>query len=92
MTMVTIPMNVSVTDDSVQMSAATARVSTPVEIGSAIEITSSDVYTGETTVTPTDSVQVLPTKEKYLTEDITVEPIPSNYGLITWNGSFITVS
>lgn len=90
--MVTIPMNVSVTDDSVQMSAATARVSTPVEIGSAIEITSSDVYTGETTVTPTDSVQVLPTKEKYLTEDITVEPIPSNYGLITWNGSFITVS
>lgn len=49
-------------------------------------------YTGETVVTPRSEEQVLETGEKYLTSNITVRPIPSNYGLITWDGSVITVS
>lgn len=49
-------------------------------------------YEGSYTVTPTQSTQTLPTADKNLAYDITVNPIPSNYGLITWNGSVLTVS
>ena len=49
-------------------------------------------YTGELTVTPGSQAQVLETAGLLVPENIVVEPIPSNYGLITWNGSTITVS
>ena len=49
-------------------------------------------YEGLTEVTPGDTAQVLPTTGFLLLEDITINPIPSNYGRITWNGSFLTVS
>lgn len=49
-------------------------------------------YTGELTVIPSAQVQVLETAGLLVPENIVVEPIPSNYGLITWNGSTITVS
>jgi len=49
-------------------------------------------YEGAYEVTPSSSAQVLPTAFHKLLGDITVNPIPSNYGLITWNGSTITVS
>ena len=51
-----------------------------------------DPYTGEYTVTPTDEAVVLNTNGLRMTDNITVNPIPSNYGLITWNGSTLTVS
>lgn len=49
-------------------------------------------YTGETIITPTRETQVLQTANTTVTEDITVLPIPHNYGLITYNGSILTVS
>ena len=49
-------------------------------------------YTGDYTVTPTDHAQVLPTQNKLMTQDVTVNPIPSSYGLVTWNGSYLTIS
>lgn len=48
-------------------------------------------YEGEYTVTPSDEVQVLPTAMKGLAQDITVNPVPSNYGRIAWDGSAIMV-
>lgn len=51
-----------------------------------------DVYEGEYTITPSQSSQVLQTSRKVCNRNITVNPIPNNYGLITWNGSFLTVS
>lgn len=50
------------------------------------------IYDGPTTVTPTRDTQILETIGKALDANITVNPIPSNYGLITWNGSILTVS
>lgn len=35
---------------------------------------------------------VLPTAGKRMTRDVTVAEIPSNYGLIEWNGSRLRVS
>lgn len=49
-------------------------------------------YTGPTVITPTTSEQVLQTADKAILTDIIIEPIPSNYGLITWDGSTLTVS
>lgn len=49
-------------------------------------------YSGDYTVTPSAQAQTLETGGHVLLSNITIEPIPSNYGLITWNGSVITVS
>ena len=56
------------------------------------EVFSPKTYHGSYSVTPSSDGQVLPTAGMALREDIVVDPIPSNYGLITWNGSTITVS
>ena len=49
-------------------------------------------YTGATTITPTQETQILSTADKSVYENITINPIPSNYGLITWDGSTLTIS
>lgn len=49
-------------------------------------------YTGRYNVTPTRETQTLSTANRVLLDNVTIEPIPSNYGLITWNGSVLTVS
>lgn len=49
-------------------------------------------YTGDYEVTPSSETQTLATDSFYMTGNITINPIPSNYGLITWNGSTLTVS
>ncbi len=49
-------------------------------------------YHGEYEVVPSGSRQVLHTAGERLLHDVVVEAIPSNYGLIAWNGSTLTVS
>lgn len=49
-------------------------------------------YTGEYEVTPSAETQTLNTAGLRLTRPVIVNPIPQNYGLITWNGSFLTIS
>ena len=49
-------------------------------------------YEGAYTVTPTGSTQTLSTAGMKMTGNVTINPIPSNYGLITWDGTTITVS
>lgn len=56
------------------------------------EVYSPDIYRGEYEVTPSQSEQVLETADKLLRENVVVAPIPYYYGLITYNGSIITVS
>lgn len=49
-------------------------------------------YQGEYEFTPSHETQILSTQNKALHQDIVINPIPSNYGEITWNGSYILVS
>ena len=49
-------------------------------------------YEGSYEITPSAEAQVIPTNGLRMTGDFTIAPIPSNYGLVTWNGSVITVS
>lgn len=51
-----------------------------------------DYYQGATTFTPTDTAQTIAVADLVCAEDITINPIPSNYGRIEWNGAFLTVS
>jgi hypothetical protein len=48
-------------------------------------------YEGEYTVTPSEQEQTLETSGKRLAQNVIVEPIPSNYGRISYSGSVITV-
>lgn len=56
------------------------------------EVFSPAEYHGAYVVTPSQVAQVLATAGMALREDVTVEPIPSNYGLVTWDGSVLMVS
>lgn len=51
-----------------------------------------DIYDGDYEVTPTAWDQTLQTAGKTLVEPVVVRKIPSNYGLITYSGSNITIS
>lgn len=53
---------------------------------------STPAYEGDYNVTPSDEAQVLETSGFRMTGDVTINPIPSNYGKISWNGSILTVS
>lgn len=67
-------------------------ISADAEIATVIKYSELPAYTGMTEVTPSDETQVLQTANTALYENITINPIPSNYGLITWDGSTLTVS
>ena len=49
-------------------------------------------YSGPTSVTPSSAAQTLATSGTVLHADVVVAPIPSNYGLIQWNGAVLSVS
>ena len=49
-------------------------------------------YGGPYEITPSSEAQILETGSFYMDNDVIINPIPSNYGLITYNGSEITVS
>lgn len=54
-------------------------------------VETTEVYTGETEVTPTNETQTLYTAGLKVPENIIVKPIPSNYGKVSYNGSFIFI-
>ena len=49
-------------------------------------------FEGPYEYTPTEDTQTVGISYKMATQDIVINPIPWNYGLITWNGSTLTVS
>ena len=62
------------------------------ETDTEITIGGTDTYDGQYIVTPTEETQELHTVGLLMKHNVTVNPIPTNYGRITWNGSTITVS
>lgn len=78
--------------DLVQDGGAVLNIPFDGEYGTVTQVKAADYYTGETTVTPSAVEQRLATTGLLVSTDIIINPIPSNYGLITWNGSTLTVS
>lgn len=77
---------------SVTPSVTPNRITATASIINQIKTSDMPEYTGAVEVTPSNETQVLQTRNKAVLSNITINPIPSNYGLITWNGSIITVS
>lgn len=78
---------------SLEMEARLTVFNYEAEVGIITETGSAyPTYTGETELTPTQYTQTLNTENTTILENITINPIPTNYGLITWNGSTLTVS
>lgn len=50
------------------------------------------IYEGSQEITPTAEAQILETDSFRMVGNITINPIPNNYGLITWDGATLTVS
>lgn len=73
----------SVEDNSVDLSVASPIVVQEVVV---------PVYDGAYELTPTAEMQTIPVHGYRFEQDLIIDPIPSNYGLITWNGSQLTVS
>ena len=48
-------------------------------------------YTGPYEFTPGEETQTISIAYKQATADITINPIPSNYGRIAWDGTTLTV-
>ena len=90
--MITVPMTVSVTSTEVPVKVATDQATLTVGIGAAYEITGGETYHGAYTVTPSQETQILETNGLLMNGNVTIEPIPQNYGLVTWNGSVLTIS
>ena len=55
-------------------------------------VTSAPYYDGAYEFTPTQETQTIEIDHKTATQDIIINPIPWYYGLITWDGSALTVS
>lgn len=62
------------------------------DVGGSMYAVGPPYYDGSYEVTPSDEAQVLDMEGMRARSNVTVNPIPSNYGLITWNGSTLTVS
>lgn len=72
------------------VAAAEAAVAMSVEAG----FTMADVpaYDGPYEFTPSGETQVISIEGRRASQDIVIDPVPSNYGLIAWNGAVLTVS
>lgn len=62
------------------------------EMHSTVYVPVMNDYTGAYEITPSDNEQVLQTEDLHMIHNLIVNPIPSNYGRITYNGTYITVS
>lgn len=90
--MITIPMQVSVSRVQLPVGVAVSAVNLPVGIGAAYQMREGEIYDGPYEFTPSQETQYAPTDGRVLLDNIRINPIPQNYGLITYNGRTITVS
>lgn len=60
--------------------------------GEVIEVHTDQYYEGPYEVTPSREEQVLTTAALVMHEDVVVNPIPPEYGLVEWNGITMRIS
>lgn len=85
-------MNISAKPQKVEITIGGGSVNVGFGNPVARDLVERDPYTGEYSVTPGDEEITLQTNSLRMTDNITVRAVPSNYGKISWNGSFLTVS
>lgn len=76
-------------DSALSVTFASSDTNFAAEFGTAFD---HDKYEGAYSVVPSAQEQVLHTKDFLMMDNVTIAPIPQNYGLITWNGIYLTIS
>ena len=51
-----------------------------------------ETYDGEYTITPSNEAQTIAINGRIALHNITIQPIPSNYGLVAWNGTTLSIT
>lgn len=87
-----VPMTLSQTNTTIDMSVDSTEQTLDAVIDVQVGIVGADTYDGEYEWTPSQETQTIPISNKRALQDIIINPIPNNYGLITWDGSTLTVS
>lgn len=77
---------------SPDLSVETSDDTYPLELTDPYTGGTSPPYIGPYEVVPTQNEQNLQTANKSMSRNVVIAPIPSNYGLITWDGSKLRVS
>lgn len=88
--MIVVPMTVTANTGAVPMTVNPTTAN--LELALNVIYENAPAFAGAYEYTPTNSAQVIPILGRRATQNITINPIPSNYGLITWNGATLTVS
>lgn len=92
----TLPIRIDITvaesEQQYDLTVVETNIPIAVDVGTAIVASIAEDYDGEYDITPSCTAQVFQTEGKRVLHDFVIEPIPQNYGLITYNGSTITVS
>ena len=89
--MITIPVQVAATTETIPVSVSAAGAAFALSVNAITEVMA-DPYTGSYEFTPSSEAQTIPVAGLGMTQDLVINPIPSDYGHIGWNGSVITVS
>ena len=82
----------TVAENSVEMGVTTDALSFGVESPIVVQEVLIPVYAGAYEIAPTAEQQTIPVHGFRFEQDLIIDPIPSNYGLITWDGVTLTVS
>ena len=90
--MITVPMQVSVSEVLLPVAVAVSAVDLPMQVAASYQMREGEIYDGPYEFTPSQETQTVETADKLLLENIVINPIPQNYGLVTYNGAIITVS
>lgn len=90
--MIEVEMEVSVSEVEFDMDIESDTEELDMDIATEYAIARVDEYDGSYEFTPTEETQTIEIEDKRATENIIINPIPSNYGLITWDGATLTVS
>ena len=76
----------------VEMSVASNDAALAMSVDASYMMADTPVYEGPYEVTPSGETQVISIEGRRASQDITIRPVPSNYGLIAWDGAALTVS
>ena len=88
---ITVPMTIAESGQTVSMQIAEDEA-LAMSLGISINTVAGEHYEEAIDFIPTQETQTIHTAGLIVDSDITIEPIPNNYGLITWDGSALTVS
>lgn len=89
---ITVALKVDASQTSYQLGVNSNQYTIALHSDTAFNIVDADIYRGSYEVTPTDQDQTLNTEGLMMSDNLVVKKIPTNYGKVSYNGSYLTVS